>query len=222
MFSWLKKLFKKKTVEAPKAEPTPQVEKPSTGNKIKIALLPGHGAGDSGATGKRRDLVKVDEGIFTTKEVSFNEHDYVAEVCELVAKKLPNVGVFYKSKTGGWATTYLKVIPLNPDFIFEVHLNAFNGQAKGCEVLITQEKTRRLAESFSKAFTEKFDRVLRATKGVKKLESGDRGSSNVKGISAIAPYAMLTEAFFCDNPNEYVTPEEYAEFFADWLSKLEI
>lgn len=167
--------------------------------KKKIAILVGHGAGDSGA-------------------ICWNgmeEHAYNKQVAEYVASKTP-VRLFFKS-SNGWAPTYLKLGAYNPDISIELHLNSFNGKAVGCEVLCTSQKAKHIANSFTASFCAKFSRKNR---GIKWLESGDRGYGNVKSASMISGKAILVEAFFCDNKDEWIEPLTYAQFLVEWINEL--
>lgn len=206
MWNWIKNLFKKKPVSIP-VEKNPideaiKVPKPLDPiGKAKIAILVGHGAGDPGAS-------------------CFNgmaEHDYNKKVAGIIKAKMPNVTVYFKHSMG-WAPVYAQLAVSRPDVCIELHLNAYNGKAFGCEVLITSEVSRSLGEKFAAMFCLKFGRTMRGQKGIKWLKSGDRGFGNVYGASKVAKKAILVEPFFCDNKNEWIEPEAYAEFLVEFLS----
>jgi len=194
-------LFQKpKSVETvpPKKDPeVPTKEEINSFPNKRIAILVGHGAGDSGA-------------------ICFNgieEHNYNKEVAMIISSKIP-VKLFYKSKNG-WAPTYLQIATYNPEICIELHLNSYNGKAFGCEVLCTSKKAEDLANSFAASFCAKFGRKNR---GIKWLESGDRGFGNVKSASLISKKAILVEAFFCDNKSEWIEPLVYADWLIGWLN----
>jgi N-acetylmuramoyl-L-alanine amidase len=212
IFNFFKRLFSKKEnkpvepklpVETPVETPKP-IEIPSVEtyqlNK-KVAILVGHGAGDSGA-------------------MCFNgmaEHEYNKRVSQILQAKFPSLQVYFKSSVGGWAPVYAKLSMFRPDLSIELHLNAYNGKAFGCEVLITSEKARSLGELFSSRFCNQFGRTKRGTKGIKWLSSGDRGFGNVYSASKCSKVALLVEPFFCDNQNEYLSIEEYSEFLIQYI-----
>lgn len=203
---WLISLFTPKklpdvVIITPKnpLEEVPTKEEIDSFPKKKIAILIGHGAGDSGA-------------------ICFNgieEHAYNKQVAEYIESKLP-VKLFFKTSSG-WAPTYLKLAAFKPDISMELHLNSFNGKAMGCEVLCTSQKAKLLADSFNSKFSARFNRKNR---GIKWLESGDRGYGNVKSASMLSGQAILIEAFFCDNKDEWIEPLTYAQFLVEWIHEL--
>jgi N-acetylmuramoyl-L-alanine amidase len=103
----------------------------------------------------------------------------------------------------------------------ECHLNAYNGAAKGFEILVLADDTEsaRVAELMAEIFKQKYpDRVLRHSNGVKKIKSGDRGYSNLRDAKkAGMKIALLSEAFFIDNPAEWISPEEMGKFWKEVL-----
>ena len=180
------------------------VKESSDGSDKKIAILIGHGQGDGGATCWN----------------GTTEHDYNKKVAEIIKSKMPNVTLYFKSKVGDWAPVYVQMAVSRPDVSIELHLNAYNGQAKGCEVLITSEAARSLGEKFASMFCLKFGRVMRGSRGIKWLGNGDRGFGNVYSASKVSKKAILLESFFCDNKAEWIDPEVYAEFLIGFLKEL--
>lgn len=206
MWNWFKNLFKKKQsapVEKNPIDEAIKVPKPlGPIGKSKIAILVGHGAGDGGASCWNK----------------MTEHDYNKKVAMIIASRMPNVTIYFKQKVGGWAPVYAQMALHRPELSVELHLNAYNGKAVGCEVLITSEVARSLGERYASMFCAKFNRVMRGAKGIKWLGSGDRGFGNVYSASKVAKKAMLLESFFCDNKNEWIEPEIYAEFLVEFLN----
>lgn len=201
---WFKRIISK---IVPSKKPVLIEGKPS-GKIQKIALLVGHGAGDSGAIGWN----KVEEHSYNSKVATLlNSQDLGKEI-----------KVFYKSKSGGWATTYLEVAKFAPDLSIELHLNAANGKAYGCEVLVLngQESTAEIGRNFALSFTKKFSRRMRGDQGIKWISSGDRGYGNLVGASVVATWSILVEPFFIDTESEWIDVSEYAKFFAEWIKGL--
>lgn len=216
IINFFKKWFKKKPtntklpvenkpVETPVEIPKP-IETPVETYQLtkKIAILVGHGAGDSGA-------------------ICFNglaEHEYNKRVSQILQAKFPNLQVYFKSSSGGWAPVYAKLALYRPDLSVELHLNAYNGKAFGCEVLITNEVSRSVAEQFASMFCKKFNRTMRGAKGVKWLGRGDRGFGNVYSANKVSKKSILVEPFFCDNKNEWIPVEEYSETLVEFLKSV--
>ena len=208
----IKRFFKrifgkgKSGAELPKVKPpTETIPENSTTPKtgLKIALVRGHGGNDSGATGNG------------TSEVQYNTFvmDYIA------SKTTRNLKCF---KANSSIDAVLNSRSFAPDVTIQLHLNAFDGSAKGCEVLVIEGDTKSypVAEKFAKDFTTQFNRTLRraGTKGKKILSSGDRGAGSLyatkKGIK------ILVEPFFIDSKSDFLSKEEYAEFLLNFTEKL--
>lgn len=195
---WLKRMISKfKTNSQPNEAKSPGAIK-------KIAILVGHGAGDSGAIGWNK----------------VEEHEYNKKVASIVSEM--NLGkeikVYFKAK-GGWVSTYTEIAKFNPDLSIELHLNAATGNAVGCEVLVLKghNDSASIGMSFANMFTQKFSRKIRGDKGIKWISSGDRGYGNLVGVSMAATWSVLVEPFFIDTKSEWIEPEEYAKFLAEWL-----
>lgn len=207
MFNWLKNLFKKKQAEAPKAEPpkptAPNDSTTSNSSKKKIVLIVGHSPTDSGAIGWNK----------------VKEFDYNLKVAEMLNK---SHGLDYVIRgKGGIAGAAIAALAKNPDLIIEMHLNAFNGKAEGCCALVLKgdEQSAVYARKFTKMFCDKFNRKLRSDKGVLWVDSSDRGGFSLSVLKP-ARAAILIESFFIDNPNEWVTIDEYYNFMCDFIDLL--
>ena len=105
--------------------------------------------------------------------------------------------------------------------VIQLHLNAYNGAAHGCEVLVIDgdKKSYPIAEFFAARFTQKFGRTLRRPEanGKKILKSKDRGVASL--VASGSAVKILVEPFFIDNKNDFVAKEEYAKFLLNFLRK---
>lgn len=82
------------------------------------------------------------------------------------------------------------------DAVIELHLNCFNGQAKGTECLYASAKGAELAQRVNDQLDDVyFDRNIKKNTGLYILNS-------------TRPVAMLIEAFFCDNKEDYEKSDE--------------
>lgn len=202
---WIKRIISK---IIPSKKPVITTSSGEKGKIKKIALLVGHGAGDSGAVGWNK----------------IEEHDYNTAVAKLISDMDlgKEIKVFFKSKSGGWASTYVEVAKFAPDLSIEMHLNAANGKAYGCEVLVLkgQEQTAGIGRSFALAFTQKFSRRMRGDSGIKWISSGDRGHGNLIGASVVATWSILVEPFFIDTESEWIQISDYAKFLGEWIRGL--
>jgi len=195
LFKWLSYIFKAK-------EMNDEINKPIK----KVAIIVGHGNGDSGAIGWNR----------------FAEFDYNVMVAEEIADSDlgKEVKVFYRGSSG-IAGVAMKAVAYNPDLSIELHLNAFNGKATGCEVLCLDgdEQSAIVGRSFANAFTQKFNRKLRREKGINWITGADRGHSSLKAVSPIR-HSILVEPFFIDTKEEWIEPMTYCNFLKEWIKEL--
>lgn len=189
-----KRIFGKKKTEA--------ISIPS--GKKKVVLIVGHGAnGDKGA--------QCHNGTW--------EYDYNLKVAKILNEKL---GCPFVLREGlGISGAALKALTCSHDLIIELHLNAFNGKAKGCEVLVYEGDTLSYSygKSFAKAFCTKFNRVMRGEEGLKIVSTSDRGGKSLYVLRP-AKAAILVEPMFCDNKDELLPVDMYAEFLMEWIGKL--
>ena len=187
MFGWLKRLFKKKTVvfKVPKLEPIKKSQKWGV-------IIP-HTSTKSGAE---------------TKDNKWNEYDYALAM---------NIEPFETRDKDGVYGAASGLIERGRYWSLEPHLNAYNHTAKGFEVLVMEgdSKSFDIALKIAAMFEDQFpDRVLRHGDGVKIVSSGDRGYYNLKEAKrAGMQVSILSEAFFIDNPDEWIEPKAMAEFW---------
>lgn len=219
---WIKNLFEK---ESPKPEaPKPSnseipnnsnpSETPSSSNSSttsnsskklnkEIVLIVGHSPTDSGAIGWNK----------------VKEFDYNLQVAKMLNK---SHGLEYVVRgKGGIAGAALEALSKNPDLILEMHLNAHNGKAKGCCALVLKgdEASAVYARKFTKMFCDKFGRVLRGDKGVLWVDKSARGGFSLSVLYP-AKAAILLESFFIDNPDEWVSVEDYYKFMVEFIESL--
>lgn len=171
--------------------------------KKKIVLIVGHSPKDSGAIGWN--------GV--------KEFDYNHQVAKMLNK---SHGVDYIIRgEGGIAGAALSALAKNPDLIMELHLNAYNGQAKGCCALVLKgdDTSALYARKFTSMFCSKFNRVLRADKGVVWVDKSDRGGFSLSVLYP-AKAAILLESFFIDNKNEWIEIEDYYKFMVEFIESL--
>ena len=211
MWNWLKRLFVKKSTRkdsvGAEIPEQPKMEEVESFPKKKIAIIVGHGP-------------KGKDGGANTWNGS-NEFAYNSLVAEYVKSKSKHlVKVFYRGSTGIVGVA-MEAVAWKPDCSIELHLNSFNGKAKGCEVLCLEgdNQSAILGRSFASEFTQKFDRVLRGEQGVKWLGSRDRGAASLKALSPIKQ-SILIEPFFCDNKEEWIETSKYSEFLVEWIDGL--
>lgn len=110
---------------------------------MKILIISGHGAGDSGACGcgyKEADL--------TRKAASILEGKLDAYDCKVV--RYPSARNAYEdNKRGEMQDSFSKY-----GLVVEIHFNSYNHEAHGCECLYRPARMRNLAAKVSKAIAE--------------------------------------------------------------------
>lgn len=107
---------------------------------MKILLISGHGAGDSGAVGcgyKEADLTREATNILAGK---LNAYD-------VSVTRYPTARDAYQDNRNGRLATPFSAYNL----VVEVHFNSFNGDAHGTEVLWRENNSRPLASKVSSA-----------------------------------------------------------------------
>ncbi|GAB1376875.1 hypothetical protein MASR1M48_17270 [Lactococcus petauri] len=178
----------------------------SSSSKIKkIAVIIGHGHGDSGATGNG-----------TTE---FEYHSKVAKGLQALCPT-KEIKLFFRDGRGIGGVN-ADAEKWGGDLTLELHLNSFNGKAKGCEVLVLSkdEVSIKMGQNFADLFCSTYNRIKRDMDGVKELKKGDRGHYSLLLVDDPAP-SILIEPFFIDNPAEFIQPEEFLRFLANWINKL--
>ena len=209
---WLIELFKYGTQrkEVSTELNVPETPGSSTSDIKKVAIIIGHGpAGkDGGAESK--------DG----KRNEFEYNSFVAEYIENTALHGKKIKVFFRGKTGIVGVA-MEAVAWMPDLSIELHLNSFNGTAKGCEVLVLKgdNESAEIGKSFAKSFASKFNRVTRRDQGINWIASADRGGASLKAVSPIKR-SILVEPFFIDNDSEYIAPSVYAEWLCSWLKSI--
>lgn len=203
IWNYIKLVFKKPSIpSSTPSEPSKPYE-PKTGLRIGICLGHSFTGSDKGAYGNG------------TNEVEYNS--FVMDYLQL--QGIPDVR-YYKARNSLNAAYDAK--REGCDIIIQLHLNAYNGDARGCEVLVIDGdvKSYAIAEKFAKEFTGKFNRVMRRSydNGKKMLSSRDRGVSSL--VASGSAQKILVEPFFIDNVNDFVPKEEYAEFLLEFIKSL--
>lgn len=150
---------------------------------MKILIISGHGAGDSGACGcgyKEADL--------TRKAASILEGKLDAYDCKVV--RYPSVRNCYEdNKRGEMQDSFSKY-----GLVVEIHFNSYNGSAHGCECLYRPARMRNLAAKVSKAISEEgfFDRGAKQRTDLMNMNTCYRSG---------VPY-ILIETCFIDNAGD--------------------
>ena len=158
--------------------------------------------------GRRTKYYKKDDPLHRT------EYQYCGEMFDYMNIK---EGKHWEDRSkGGLNGAYKRIAKKGYNATIEPHLNAFNGKAKGIETLYPKgcAKSQMLAIRVNTLLKASFpDRVNRHTKA---LSPGDDGWANFEaakknGIKA----CVITEAFFIDNPYEWIDPAVMAEVFKE-------
>ena len=160
---------------------------------MNILLLNGHGAGDSGALGN-----------------GYKEADLTRELADLVVSKLntyakvyryPRERNAYKDIKNGVFTKYLPIAFDKIDYAFEIHFNAFDGNAKGTEIYITKSEN---GYSIEQAIVNNIASIGFSNRGVKRSDFLVIKTLRNKGVSS-----ALLETCFIDNANDIKTYQEH-------------
>jgi len=188
---WLKRIF-----NPPKKHWS---AKPFKGKIETIVLIRGHKSIAPGA-----------------KSVSgLHEWYYWEQVEKLI--HVPNKSIHFVNREGtGISGSVERAAKHKPDLIIQLHFNAFNGKAHGCEALYASP-SKKIATEWCK-FTAK--ELGRKNRGAKSVDRVGRGRTNVNHAQSAAPQAFLIEPFFGDNSKDYVTVLEMAQCLNKYLVNL--
>lgn len=102
--------------------------------------------------------------------------------------------------------SYSKALKKTPFLIVELHLNAFNGEASGCEILISDSYDKKTNEDERFIATKVLD-VIHNTlnnrkRGIKhRASKGERGFYNLSQVTSVP--SILIEPAFCDNKQDF-------------------
>ena len=160
---------------------------------MNILILNGHGAGNSGALGN-----------------GYKEADLTRELADLVVSKLntyakvyryPRERNAYKDIKNGVFTKYLPIAFDKIDYAFEIHFNAFDGNAKGTEIYITKLEK---GYSVEQAIVNNIASIGFSNRGVKRSDFLVIKTLKNKGVSS-----ALLETCFIDNANDMKTYQEH-------------
>lgn len=151
---------------------------------MKILLISGHGAGDCGAVGN-----------------GYKEADLTREIVNMMASKLKDymeVEIYNQSRNAyaDVNSGNLQVNFANYNYVFEVHLNAFNSISKGTEIFVTREEPaikveEKIMQELSKYFV---------VRGVKRKNFNVIAKARRSGVSS-----ALIEVCFIDNAEDMNT-----------------
>ena len=150
---------------------------------MKILLISGHGAGDTGAVGcghKEADLTRTATNVLAGKLAAY----------DVSTTRYPVARDAYQDNRNG----KLQVDFSNFGLIVEVHFNSFNGSAHGTECLYKPSGMKALASKVSAAIA-----------GVGLLDRGAKQRTDLANMNRCAklgvPY-ILIETCFIDNKND--------------------
>lgn len=184
--------------------PQPQVE--SDGSIKRIAIIIGHGHGDSGAVGYK--------GV--------KEFDYNSKVAKYIQEKVKSkeIKLFWRGALGITGVNGA-VRVWNDDLSIELHCNSADTMAFGCEVLtLSNDKVSiKMGQRFAQQFCARFNRRIRNSDGVKELGERDRGHYSLELVNDPPP-SILVEPFFLNNPQEWIEHDEYGQFLVEFIEAL--
>lgn len=162
---------------------------------------------------------KIDGGannINSIKYKFFNEYNYALDMID----HMP-VPFATRDNGKGVAGAAKQLIELGCTASLEPHLNAYNRKAKGFEILVLKGDrlsayyAEMIAQNFKDYFTE---RVLRHGNGVKIVSKNDRGYANlIAAKNQGMEVALLSEAFFIDNDQDFISPFNMGPFWRENL-----
>ena len=147
-----------------------------------------------------------------------HEFDFFASMSEQLQARVGKL-FFHDASIPGYQqrmqNTAKAINDYNPDLVFALHFNAFNGKANGCEAFYfhTNTQAQKLAEQFCRNINMLMHINNRGAKGMS--TPSQRGYWE---IAAPRPPVLLLEPFFGDNMGDCERFE--TELFIDILTEL--
>lgn len=233
---WWKTTTTKEPVKIPEAQaskpanqpkPIEPIKPPRT--KRKIVIIVGHSTKDGGAVAyngeqefaynsKVANLVKTildQTSNFECKILSRNPNHPYRHAMQVLAQEIK----IWKA-----------------DFSLELHFNAAEGKAYGCEILLNEDhpnadKLIKIADKWTDDLAKEFNLVERGRykykdgtfgDGVKLLKSGERGYYNMHYLHPQVPISLLIEPMFANlktkESEQFFGPDGYKKY-ADFLAR---
>ena len=179
----------------------------------KVGVIVGHTAKAPGAR------IVATDGRVTS------EYEYHKSVMTIALSKQNSLGslapmfneLVFRDNIGIAGATN-KIIESGVDLSIELHTNASNGNAVGCEAFYYMPNSKSICEYYCELFCERFKRKNRGAKDIKK---NGRGVTNLSLLQDI-PYSILVEPFFGDNKDEYISKNDYASFLAEFVKSIKL
>ncbi len=155
---------------------------------MKIALVVGHSQKDKGAVNQS----------FGMSEFEFNDR-LAKAIVAMYGDKENEIVIVYRTST--YEALPKQINALDVGFVVELHCNAFNKIANGCEMLYYHASAK--GKECARIFQNKVVNLLgNKDRGIKSKTIEDRGGYLLKYTKAPA---IITEPFFIDNDDEYFT-----------------
>lgn len=170
----------------------------------KIAIVVGHDRKEQG----------VYSAPLQTSEYNYNYNvaSHLSDVADIYYRPLIRG---YKSQMEALAK---EINPKGYDLVIELHFNAFNGRANGCETVGFEgsKAGAKYGKLFCKMLSDHYDLINR---GHKATVPAGRGYWFTKLMAAPA---LIVEPFFGDHPEaiKFEDTEEYACVIREWLARL--
>ncbi|MGL6130433.1 MAG: N-acetylmuramoyl-L-alanine amidase [Fusobacteriaceae bacterium] len=167
-----------------------------------------------------------DKGSFS-KALNISEYDFFEKVANKIksCSKKHKVEVIKREFTGGYTKEMSKVVDYvnsnSFDLVFELHFNAYNGVARGIEMLYFHKSSK------GKEISQKLMSLHNSIIGLPERriipisESTERGGYGI--VKSKMPY-VLTESFFGDNSEDcaLVSADKIADVFLEYLGETEV
>lgn len=149
-----------------------------------------------------------------------SEYLYHSEVASYLEKM--GFDVYNRSGKGGYKTQMQELAqrmnPKNYSLVLELHFNAFNGVANGCESLsyAGNDYTALIGASYCDFITKRYGNYNRKNKAI------SEGKNGYWFLHYQNAPALILEPFFGDNEETllFQDAEDYACNLAEWISKV--
>jgi hypothetical protein len=185
-------------------------KKPVVVDELKWAMVVGHSKSEIGCVLKKKGKV-----VYTENAHSRGTIDKVhSGLMKITGESLT------RAVRDGWGLegAYSSLAQDGITASIESHRNAFNTKARGYEVWILKGDT--LSKQYAEELINRMSKFFptRINRGVKEVEAGGRGFVNLyEAKKAGMKVALLSELFFLDNESEFISEEDLAKVYIDFL-----
>lgn len=163
------------------------------------------------------------QGMFS-KRLNATEYEFNTRVANIIKDEIgKDATVFNRRQNSGYNAEITelanRVNSQKFDLAIELHFNAFNEKANGCEALYFHKsiKGKEYAESFCKVISNEYGSINRGAKPLSLVSQNGYGF-----VQKMKAPSLILEPFFGDHPEaeKFINVQRYACAVVEWINNL--